>query len=1054
MSTNEKLFPGDEVVPAQPEMAAEQEVSSEVERSVELEAAPIVTFSPTRVKILTNGAKVKCLDLTIDGACSSFVPQLNSGWLVVPLPSFVRDTYEHIVSINVEVGGRTYLQTSSVRSDYVGNLDAASGSLVGWIYDKSEPEVAVDLSISLDDYDVINETAAAERVDVSGAGHPTTRCGFSIPLPDQRSLLKSRHIEIYIAGTDYRPFGVYLDGIGSSQYLHAFSNASMARRDPLLDSILRPLIASALRVEDGILKQQILPVGIKQVAPPGHSHRGNIVVDVVIPVYRGREETLACIESVINGRGSIPYRIVAIFDCGPEQELLEDLVNLRQQGLIDLLENNNNMGFVASVNRGMEYSTCNDVVLLNSDTLVPPLWLDRLYYAAYKDQRTGTVTAVSNNATICSIPAIGGSSLLPFGADLQTIDRVCQEKNSGVTVELPTAHGFCMYIKRDTISDVGLFDVEAFGKGYGEENDFSLRAAANGWRNVAACDVFVQHLGSVSFGVDSLGLTARNLEIIAGRYPDFHRQVMDFIYNDPMSEVRNRVQLAFWANKKVVVMISLRIGGGVARHIEESARMLVADGYFPLLLTRGEPGSRQAYVIKTLAEDESGELRFPEGPDALVKAFSDLISISPIALHVHHQLDLSPGVTDLIRNSGVPFQVVLHDFFHVCPRVTLLDSRSQYCGLPSSSKCTRCIKRNGSHEALDSRFASLATDTSKWRRYWGDFLAEASEVIAPSESTAELHRRVFPKLEISVVPHEDIHEVPASSRETPSSCIRVAIIGAIGPHKGLAKLLDLLSYAERWAEEIEFFMIGFSAHDEALLSFSNIQITGAYQPHELEQKIADANCSLALFLSPWPETYSYTLSEALSAGLTPVVLDHGAPAERLRALQHGEVCPVDATAADIVNALLRAETLEARRFQLFASKTKVTSRSLAPASELRLLGTPAGLYHDKWLARRTMWYFSGTQPVERVSIDLYTTSRFAGMHVNVLLNGLHQMRKAVRPEELTRLTLEVQITNGLIGIELEFDFDGLIAPNDKRYASAILHGLSFSDGSGEVFRVP
>ena len=76
------------------------------------------------------------------------------------------------------------------------------------------------------------------------------------------------------------------------------------------------------------------------------------------------------------------------------------------------------------------------------------------------------------------------------------------------------------------------------------------------------------------------------------------------------------------------------------------------------------------------------------------------------------------------------------------------------------------------------------------------------------------------------------------------------------------------------------------------------------------------------------------------------------------------------------------------------------------------------------------------------------------MHVNVLLNGLHQIRKAVRAAELTQLTLETQMLNGLITIELEFDFDGLIAPSDKRYASAILHGLSLNDGSGEVFRVP
>ena len=57
-----------------------------------------------------------------------------------------------------------------------------------------------------------------------------------------------------------------------------------------------------------------------------------------------------------------------------------------------------------------------------------------------------------------------------------------------------------MYIRRAALADVGLFDADAFGRGYGEENDFCLRASARGWRHLLACDTFVYHEGAVSFG--------------------------------------------------------------------------------------------------------------------------------------------------------------------------------------------------------------------------------------------------------------------------------------------------------------------------------------------------------------------------------------------------------------------------------------------------------------------------------------------------------------------------------------------------------------------------
>lgn len=174
-----------------------------------------------------------------------------------------------------------------------------------------------------------------------------------------------------------------------------------------------------------------------------------------------------------------------------------------------------------------------DVVLLNSDTEVPDGWLDRLVTQAYQSSAIGTVTPFSNNATICSYPKLPGEARLPDGETLDTLDLLIQEVNRGRYTDLPTAVGFCMYIKRGCLNGVGLFDVETFGRGYGEENDFCLRASLQGWRHILAADLFVFHAGEVSFGTGSSPAKQHAAGIIRERYPDYEANVADFVRRDP-----------------------------------------------------------------------------------------------------------------------------------------------------------------------------------------------------------------------------------------------------------------------------------------------------------------------------------------------------------------------------------------------------------------------------------------------------------------------------------------------------------------------------------------
>lgn len=268
-------------------------------------------------------------------------------------------------------------------------------------------------------------------------------------------------------------------------------------------------------------------------------------VDVVVPVYLNLEETRRCIEAVLSSAVRTPWRLVVVNDASPEPDLTDWLREFaaRDARLI-LLENLENLGYSGTVNRGIALSDDHDVVLLNSDAEVANDWLDRLRTAAYCDERVGSVTPFSNNATICSYPDICEANALPQGWSVAELDKAFALANPGQVVDVPTAVGFCMYIRRDCLREVGLFDMERFGKGYGEENDFCLRAADIGWRNLHALDIFVQHTGGVSFGPSKPQRELEAMVTLRQLYPDYERQVHEYIRLDPPAAARKRADLA------------------------------------------------------------------------------------------------------------------------------------------------------------------------------------------------------------------------------------------------------------------------------------------------------------------------------------------------------------------------------------------------------------------------------------------------------------------------------------------------------------------------------
>jgi GT2 family glycosyltransferase/glycosyltransferase involved in cell wall biosynthesis len=617
-------------------------------------------------------------------------------------------------------------------------------------------------------------------------------------------------------------------------------------------------------------------------------------VDIIIPVYRGKADILACIQSVLTTAPST--RIVVVDDASEDLELAEALDNLETSGDITLLRNATNLGFVASVNRGLARAPTHDAVLLNSDTVVFGDWLGRLRAAAYGAPNVGTVTPFSNAGSIASYPSIDEQSMTV--EDAAALHQLAASSHNHVSVDIPVGVGFCLYLRRDCLRDAGELDLSVFGHGYGEEVDFCLRARLGGWTHRLAADVFVYHAGGRSFGSRRLALLERSQRLLNLRHPGFDGFIADFKAKNPLTALRRELdQRRLTAlGSTFVLLVTMALPGGVRRFVTERCREIRAQGLHPLVLRPYEAADMTRCELWTDAMDVPN-LRY-QVPQDLEQLGMLLRSLNINSVEINHFLHLDARVIDLVQSLDRPYDFFVHDYALICPRITLIDGSGRYCGEPAVTACEACVKRNGGHLEEDISVADL-------RRRSSDWLNGARRVIAPSSDAASRLKKYFP-MSIEVHPQvaPAIPSVPSIASSSNSKTVRVAIIGAIGEHKGYNVLLNCARDAKVRGLSLEFSVIGYTEDDKPLLDTGKVFITGRYSEGEASHLLRRETPDIAFFPSVWPETWCYAVDEAVEMGLKVVAFDLGAVADRVRSTGLGMVLPLATQAQHINDKLL------------------------------------------------------------------------------------------------------------------------------------------------------
>jgi GT2 family glycosyltransferase/glycosyltransferase involved in cell wall biosynthesis len=302
---------------------------------------------------------------------------------------------------------------------------------------------------------------------------------------------------------------------GATIRLAVRDRGGLRQLPPMLWRILRQEGLGGLRMRVGFVRAMQSPDGL-QGAPfvprgrqrpeleprrPVGPHGGD--VDIVICVHNALDDVRRCLYSVVE-HTTPPYRLIIVDDgsAEPTAAFLRDFM-LGQRG--KLIRHEQALGYTRAANRGMEATDAGFVCLLNSDTVVGEQWLDRMIACAESDASIGMVGPLSNTASWQSVPAIfdadgdWATNPLPDGVDPTRMCALVADVSPRNYPRVGFLNGFCLLLKRALLDALGLFDEDSFGAGFGEENDYCLRATAAGWQLAVADDAYIHHAQSRSY---------------------------------------------------------------------------------------------------------------------------------------------------------------------------------------------------------------------------------------------------------------------------------------------------------------------------------------------------------------------------------------------------------------------------------------------------------------------------------------------------------------------------------------------------------------------------
>lgn len=316
-------------------------------------------------------------------------------------------------------------------------------------------------------------------------------------------------------------------------------------------------------------------------------------IDIVVPVFNALDDVKNCLYSLERNTDGFNVCVIVVNDGSDAITSKWLRKHCENNPLFKLIEHLVNQGYTKAVNTGLRASNAPYVITQNSDTIVSTGWLRGLVNCMESDPRLGIVGPLSNAASWQNVPFLKDSSgsfavnELPENLGVGGMAQLVAEVSERCYPRLPFVNGFCFMIRRAVIDTIGYMDEENFPVGYGEENDFCIRAMDAGFELAIADDVYVFHAKSKSFGHERRKeLSIQGTEALKRKHsPEkYLTHITEVKQSDVLNQVRFRVQATFdaWLTSKPVSLMSMRImfllpvkggGGGAHSVVQEVTEM-------------------------------------------------------------------------------------------------------------------------------------------------------------------------------------------------------------------------------------------------------------------------------------------------------------------------------------------------------------------------------------------------------------------------------------------------------------------------------------------------
>lgn len=618
-----------------------------------------------------------------------------------------------------------------------------------------------------------------------------------------------------------------------------------------------------------------------QPVPFPHRYKGK-QVSIIVPIHNAYIELKKLLQSIYDN-SDIPFKLIAIDDASTEPKVSELLKSCsKRYDNFTHLQNAENLGFIRTVNKGLKTTIDSDCVIINTDVEVPQNWLSRLFYPLWTFDNIASVTPMSNSATLMSFPKFDHNDL-PEGLSLQQIDDIFNKLNpeKDIYIETVTGHGFCMAMSHKVIKEIGVFDT-VYGKGYGEENDWCMKALMKGYRNLIAVNVFLYHKHTTSFNSrDREKYVKKNDTILKKRYPDYDKKRQITAFDQKYRDIRKTLLLLTTAAKakKCVLRFENTLSGGSS---------LACFDYI-----KDKKNEDLVLIIRPFKKDYTLDAHYNDyhtcfalkSEEDIVK-LSNLVKIDKIIIN---QLvgycslrNIFSAIETIKKNFNTILELNVRDFFCVCPQYNLMCMGEKFCNLEYPENCEQCYFQAIKVLKLDDVFQTI----EGWRSQWSKFLCSVDRIIVFSNFTKSMLTSCYPQYEnkviVSTIPVNYLRKVVIKKT---SNIVNIAVLGNINYVKGSEILKQMLNLI-RTNKNINLFLFG-KTNDYVVRK--NIIYKGEYNREHLPYLMEQNRISIIFIPSICGETFSRTAQEAISMDIPLAVFDIGAPPERVRKYKKGLV---------------------------------------------------------------------------------------------------------------------------------------------------------------------